>query len=195
MDSIPQKRCSKCRELKPATNEHFTKQKNGKFGLYSICRECCKLRDKERYADPTQKKKMKETHSEWVKNNRDKLAINERRYYANNRETINERERIKGRPRLKRYRERHPERGSNARAKRRNAIGFHSKTDVELQIKSQKGKCWWCGMKIKGKYHVDHRIALNKGGTNWATNICISCPSCNLSKGDKFSWEWNGRLL
>lgn len=195
MDSIPQKKCTKCGESKPANAEYFTKQKNGKFGLYSICRACCKQRDKERYADPTQKQKMKDTHQEWVNSNRDKLAAIERRYYYNNQGLILERERIQGKVRRKRYNERHPERNSNSRAKRRSAIGSHKKSDVELQIKSQKSKCWWCGNKIEETYHVDHRIALNKGGTNWATNICISCPPCNLSKGDKFSWEWNGRLL
>jgi 5-methylcytosine-specific restriction endonuclease McrA len=84
---------------------------------------------------------------------------------------------------------------SKRKARLRNAEGSYTQADVELQHKSQRGKCWWCGDKIKGTYHVDHRIAISRGGTNWPNNICISCQHCNESKHNKMPWEWNGRLL
>lgn len=83
----------------------------------------------------------------------------------------------------------------NRRAKQRAAEGFHTEQDIALQYKSQKGLCWWCGKSVGTDYHVDHRIAIERGGSNWPNNICISCPTCNMSKQDKMPWEWSGRLL
>lgn len=80
------------------------------------------------------------------------------------------------------------------------AEGSFSPDDVKLQIAAQtdrKGalRCWWCGKVIKKDYHIDHRIPLAKGGTNYADNIVIAHPKCNLSKGDKLPGEWIDRLL
>lgn len=97
------------------------------------------------------------------------------------------------------YYRRHPEKAMESYTKRRarelEAEGHYTKSDVELLIRSQKGLCWWCGKPVGDSYHVDHRIALTKGGTNWPDNLCISCPECNRSKGNKLPHEWNGRLL
>ena len=81
------------------------------------------------------------------------------------------------------------------RAKERKANGVFTDKDVAIQYESQNGKCWWCGIAVGDQYHVDHRIPLAKGGSNWPENICISCPECNLKKNDKMPWEFNGRLL
>lgn len=85
-------------------------------------------------------------------------------------------------------------------SRKRRAIKLGSKEhatqhDIDLQYKSQKGLCWWCGIELEGKFHVDHRIPLSKGGNDSPGNIVISCPHCNLSKNSKLSWEWNGRLV
>lgn len=40
MDSIPQKRCTKCGEEKPATPEYFHRHKMGKHALNPVCKEC-----------------------------------------------------------------------------------------------------------------------------------------------------------
>lgn len=75
------------------------------------------------------------------------------------------------------------------------ADGEYTVEDVKLQLRSQKYKCWWCGKSLKGVWHIDHRVPLSKGGTNWPNNICVTCPHCNLSKHDKLPHEFNGRLL
>lgn len=82
-------------------------------------------------------------------------------------------------------------------AKRRSQMGteHYTNADIDLQYKSQNGKCWHCGKKLNGKYHIDHLIALSRGGTDKATNIVISCRDCNESKHNKMTWEWNGKLL
>lgn len=86
------------------------------------------------------------------------------------------------------------------RAREVSAEGTHTAEDIRQQIRSQTDKqghlyCWWCGNVIEGAYHLDHRIALAKGGSNGADNLVISCPTCNLSKQDKTPGEWAGRLL
>lgn len=82
------------------------------------------------------------------------------------------------------------------RALRISAIGNHTADDVQVQYQSQKGLCWWCEKPLDPKkYHVDHRVALTRGGTNSPNNLCITCPTCNSSKGAKLPHEWGDRLL
>lgn len=54
-------------------------------------------------------------------------------------------------------------------------------------------KCEYCGRLICESYHIDHVIALDKGGTNKIENLKISCGSCNSSKGvkDVDVWLWD----
>jgi 5-methylcytosine-specific restriction endonuclease McrA len=83
----------------------------------------------------------------------------------------------------------------NRRARKRAAEGSFTKGDVALMLKNQKGRCWYCQKDISVGYHVDHRVPLSRGGTNWPSNLVLACPHCNLSKHDKLPHEWNGRLL
>ncbi len=85
-------------------------------------------------------------------------------------------------------------------ARRKRAGADYTGDDIRMQMKMQtdsKGRliCWWCDKPIEGKYQVDHRIPLDKGGSNSARNIVIVHIKCNLSKGAKLPHEWNGRLL
>jgi len=75
------------------------------------------------------------------------------------------------------------------------AGGTFTAADIRLQYKSQKGLCWWCGCDVGLDFHADHLIPLDRGGSNNKENIVISCPFCNMSKGNKLPWEWAGRLL
>lgn len=102
------------------------------------------------------------------------------------------------------YRARVKIQAKQGKAKRRaliaNAEGTHTAADIRLQIAAQTDKknrlrCWWCGAIIKDGYHLDHRTALAKGGSNGADNLVISCPTCNTSKGAKSPQEFAGRLI
>lgn len=92
-----------------------------------------------------------------------------------------------------------PDRAKAACSKRRNIVqsakGNHTAADIRLQLKTQKGLCWWCGEPMNEDQSVDHRVPLSKGGSNAPENIVITHLSCNLSKGAKMPWEFNGRLL
>lgn len=88
---------------------------------------------------------------------------------------------------------------SQRRAKKVQAGGTHTPADVRQQLQAQKGLCYWCRTRLQttgeNKYHVDHLIALAKGGSNGPENIVCACPDCNLHKSDKMPWEFAGRLL
>ena len=81
------------------------------------------------------------------------------------------------------------------RAKRLGAEGTHNTSDIVLQYKSQKGKCWHCGKELEGKFEVDHLIPLDKGGSDWPSNLVCSCQRCNRSKSNKLLSEWNGKMF
>lgn len=72
------------------------------------------------------------------------------------------------------------------RARKRAAEGTHSANDVADIFKAQRGRCAYCRNKLKNReWHVDHKTALSKGGTNDRTNLQICCPSCNTKKHAK----------
>ena len=78
---------------------------------------------------------------------------------------------------------------SKRRANKKNADGFYTEEDVLNMYEEQCGKCKYCGV-ILDRFHIDHVYPLSKGGSNWPSNLCLACPSCNLSKHDKTLEEW-----
>ena len=58
----------------------------------------------------------------------------------------------------------------------------------------QNGKCFYCGTAINlldhQTFHLDHCTPLIRGGLHCATNVVLSCPPCNWSKGDKTAEEF-----
>lgn len=99
------------------------------------------------------------------------------------------------------WRQRHPEQSEahnrNRRSRKLSAEGSHTPDDILAQLKRQKKRCYYCGEKLNGKYHVDHVVPLSRGGSNGPDNLVIACPHCNCSKNDKLPHEWpeGGRLL
>ena len=60
-----------------------------------------------------------------------------------------------------------------------------STQDVLKIIKEQKFFCFYCQVSLKEDYHLDHKIPLSKEGLDEKENICATCPTCNLRKGNK----------
>lgn len=69
-----------------------------------------------------------------------------------------------------------------ARGMRRKAI---NPTTRFLILKRDKYRCQICGRKQSNgiTLHIDHRIAVAKGGTNDIKNLWTLCSECNLGKG------------
>lgn len=93
-----------------------------------------------------------------------------------------------------------PEKMSNYRHMRRARMagnggdGF-TKADKELQLRSQKGRCWWCSKPMGKDVTIDHIIAIHRGGKHDPRNIVLAHRHCNCSKKDKLPQEWAGRLF
>lgn len=100
------------------------------------------------------------------------------------------------------WHKRHPEKRRALKARRRarvkGASGTFSGADVALLLKKQKHRCIYCKASIRKRYHIDHKVAVSKGGSNLPDNLQILCPACNISKGSKdpivFAWTM-GMLL
>lgn len=88
---------------------------------------------------------------------------------------------------------------SARRARKRSAAGAYTADDVARLWKLQRGRCACCGQKLGKQYHADHIEPLRRGGSNHRTNIQLTCPPCNLSKGARDPIEHAqvklGRLL
>lgn len=199
------KRCSRCKDIHPATTEYFKLHK-GK--LYCHCRVCVKL-DKQESHERNRDKDLARTRH-WFEINHEHKKATDREYMEAHREEKRAYDKARNaanpeanRAKVRQWREDKPEHykrnirvsASRRKARELNAVGSFTQADIALQIKSQKGLCWWCGEPIGEDYHVDHRIPLAKGGTNNPNNLCIACPDCNRSKGAKLPHEFNGRLL
>lgn len=95
----------------------------------------------------------------------------------------------KGRAASKRWAQSHPQQvvalAALYRAKKLSAEGSFTKYDIAKIRKSQKDRCGFCRRKLGGKGHVDHIIALTKGGSNWPNNLQLLCASCNTAKSNR----------
>lgn len=73
----------------------------------------------------------------------------------------------------------------NYKVRRRLASGTHTGDDIFAILKAQKSRCAYCRVKLGSKYHVDHIVALAKGGSNDRRNLQVLCQPCNQSKSAK----------
>jgi hypothetical protein len=127
------------------------------------------------------------------KKNEDALALDKLRrkteavtWYEANRE-----QRIK---KASEYQRNNPERtrtrNRNRRARRDGAEGSHTLQELSALRQQQDNKCACCGIELDDTAHVDHRIPLARGGTNYISNLQWLCAFCNVSKNASLPDEW-----
>jgi hypothetical protein len=120
--------------------------------------------------------------------NKETVNAVKRRYYAANKEKKAAEDRA--------YRLANPEKCSamwhNKRARRKAAPGQHTAAEWLAKLAEHGGACFYCGSKTR--ITRDHRLALNRGGTNDIANIVPACLSCNCRKQDMSPEEFLDRL-
>ena len=87
--------CTKCNKELSATKDNFNAQKNGKFGLRSVCKPCNKIYRKQYTSTDEYKKAHRERQAKWRKENPEKSLEISRRGYKKNAESINAKKREK----------------------------------------------------------------------------------------------------
>lgn len=212
--------CKTCKQEHPATTEYFYAAKSGgNIYLRGTCIACYKAISKQEHArrfaedpdkirqqqrdwlaDPEHYQVYRDSQKEWIHRNPEKVNAQARKWKIANPDKTKIINKKAGDKYYATHKHVRKAGKSRRRARELAAPGHHTAADILLQIASQTDKkgclrCWWCGCAIIGAYHVDHRVALAKGGTNWPDNLVISCPTCNLSKHDKSAQEWAGRLI
>jgi len=79
----------------------------------------------------------------------------------------------------------------NAKARRLNAPGTISATDLALVYLAADRKCEYCGIEVSpGGVSFDHAIAFARGGANIRENLAASCMTCQRGKFTKSPEEW-----
>lgn len=159
------KTCKHCKEKFPATFEYFSREKTGKYGLRSNCKECRKEMNKPYKRDFY--KRNKESEKERV-----------RIYGISHKEVIN----------IKSHRYR-------ARKKRLpNTLTLKEWNKIKKDFNNSCAYCGMTEKEHFDKFneslHQEHFIPLSKGGEYTHNNIIPSCKSCNSSKGENLFSEW-----
>lgn len=181
---MPDKTCSICKVVKPASPEFFTRDSTRKDGFRPQCKSCMKqirtrdadklrARDRANYRAKTEK--YKNYSRDYRATHRESVAASQRRYKQQNVGIIKK---------------------SNHQYRARKRGAETAPFDEQAQLKRQRGKCYYCGCKLE-KYHIEHVVPLSRGGSDRPENKVLSCPECNYRKKDKLPHEWieGGRLL
>jgi len=206
--------CSKCGREMPATNEYFSKDKKGKYGLRADCKKCYSIYRKKHYNENKTdiRKKQNEYLKQYHKENKKRIGEYKKEYYQENKEKILDYSRHYG----KQYREKNKDSISEYRKryKLNNRELFNKYNQKRRSIK--KGlpstltttqwrkikevfnyKCAYCGMsedkhikEWEEQLHQEHFIPLTSGGEYTRNNIIPACKSCNGSKGNKDFFDW-----
>jgi 5-methylcytosine-specific restriction endonuclease McrA len=173
-DNPAPKRCSICGEEK--LRSEFTRQRDKADGLRSRCKACKKKESDAYYATNPEKcriaaanyrtlnpEKARASTIAWQTKYPDRRGAASKAWHAAN-------------PEQNRANQ------HNRRAQKRKAGGKYTISDIRGLYSKQRGKCAYCRVSLKNGYHIDHIVALSKGGTNWISNIQLTCKKCNLTK-------------
>lgn len=83
--------------------------------------------------------------------------------------------------------------GHEQRAKRRGAEGSYSAKDAQRILAAQGGMCAYCCE--SENLHLDHKVPISRGGTNWPDNLQYLCAFHNLSKHARTDSDYRAILI
>lgn len=128
-------------------------------------------------------KKIQQYRQTDYRNNRARKAASSRSYYLANVDKVHayNRDWNKRNPDIKRVA------CHRRRSLRRKADGSFTREQIAFLFRRQRSRCAnpACSCSLEHGYHIDHIIALSRGGSNWIRNIQLLCPTCNVRKGSK----------
>ena len=178
------KKCTKCGENKPNTNEYFAYSNKSKGTLIARCKACVNEYREEYYKN--NKDKVIESEKKYYENNKDKIKESKKEYYENNKDKIKESR--------KKYRENNKdkvrERIKEYKHKKRGNGGSYTKSQWLDTLEYFDYKCAYTGECIKHSCHVEHIVPVSKGGTSYIWNLVPSTERANLSKRNRDMEEW-----
>ena len=125
-------------------------------------------------------------HREWVLANPHRVLLLGRKWYVRNKDVVSQRRRDSYHADPMRI----LVRNADYRARREGADGFYTTEDILRIYRDQKGCCYYCGRFFGGVFTIDHKIPLSRGGSNWPSNLCCACRSCNSSKNNRTPEEF-----
>lgn len=71
-----------------------------------------------------------------------------------------------------------------------------SRHEIGMLLCIQDARCVYCQKLFNdNKYHIDHKIAISKGGNNDIDNIQLLCPTCNMKKSVTSHHDYIKRLF
>lgn len=202
--TIPLKRCTKCGEEKPATNEYFNRDRQKADGLRPECKQCQRQHQRAQYA--TNPDKINERNKRWrdanierarwlvrqrYAANPEKFLAHNRRWYADNRKQVLEQSRRwkrshrdlvrkSNRSWKSRNREQVSIQKHRSRARKRALPATFKVKDYRYALEYFNGCCAACDRPLKDLFGthtvaMDHWIPTVKGGSSTPDNMIPLC--------------------
>ena len=222
--TVATRRCSKCKEEKPATTEFFYAKKGGKDGLDRRCKECQLIIAAARYVNLTPEKKermLEQKNNRWFSltpEQREKRREQTRFWYVQSRSDRLKKHRISdAKYSVKKskdpiYRKRKCISASlRYQFKRINSkktcptfefLEFTKEEYVNHMGRYIGKPCEVCGCEYDDTFQIDHIIPVSTAQTedhikqlNQLDNLRIICQTCNIKKGDKILEQELGHLI
>jgi len=161
------------------------KQKESLKKYYLKNKEKLNKLAKENYIN-NKEQKLK-VRKEYVEKNPEKIKQQQRNWYLKNKDSKNK----KGCEYVKNNKLKHNIASEKRRSNKNNSCDKSiNEFSILEMMETQLGKCVYCKIDIKEKFHIDHIIPLSKNGLHIIQNIQLLCPTCNISKGSKSNDEF-----
>lgn len=199
-DTTHLRKCTKCSIEHPETTEFFYVDR-GRFT--SACKFCIRANVARYRKENPEKARAAVANAEAKKP--DHYHGLERTWKENNKDHLNEwfREWRRKNPEIakkhtKNWRDKNPASKKQSWQRRRaikmSALGSHTQDDVRQIYEEHDHRCAYCGItifwEIPFDIHVDHFLALFRGGSDGPDNLRCACADCNLSKGGRLYEDW-----
>jgi 5-methylcytosine-specific restriction endonuclease McrA len=126
----------------------------------------------------------------WRARNTEHLTRYNRAYLVEHKDEIMEQ--MRARRRANPYKHRNS--NHKYRAHKKGNGGSVSDQDINDMRLAQGGICAYCQRQYDpDALTIDHIIPLDQGGVHDISNICLACPKCNFSKGNRTPEQWIDR--